>query len=416
MTSFDGLERRLTARLDERAAPRAPDGLNEVITERVDGTAQRPAWATLERWIPMETRAQLGAVPRTIVVFALLALLTLALATAIAIGASNPPTLPLPFGPAANGLIAFESGGDIYLVQPDGSGLRQLTSDPGWEGSPTWSRDGSKLSYWRAPASDEAPQELVVTDIEGGDPLVIAQPVGDTSDAVWSADGSQIMFSAVVPELVQDTCPAWSGAQCGSRIFVAETNGSGSSMVGDPELDARGPALSPDGRTVAFGGGEAGSEALYLMDWEGSDIRRLDTEIPARTWAFAHQSWSPDGRRIATHDGQNSQSVWVVDLDETGAVDGVRKLGSGFWPDYAPDGRLRWVMGNYSTIVVAMPDDLESTLMLINDIHDDVWSPDGGRFAAVVDGQLVTLDHDGEGVAVITPADASAPAWQRVAE
>jgi hypothetical protein len=105
-----------------------------------------------------------------------------------------------------------------------------------------------------------------------------------------------------------------------------------------------------------------------------------------------------------------------VDLDETGAVDGVRKLGSGFWPDYAPDGRLRWVMGNYSTIVVAMPDDLESTLMLINDIHDDVWSPDGGRFAAVVDGQLVTLDHDGEGVAVITPADASAPAWQRVAE
>ena len=91
MTSFDDLDRRLTARLDERAAPRAPDGLSGAISKRIAGTSQRPAWATLERWIPMETRAQFGAVPRAVVVLALLALLTLVMATALAIGASNPP-------------------------------------------------------------------------------------------------------------------------------------------------------------------------------------------------------------------------------------------------------------------------------------------------------------------------------------
>ncbi len=415
MTSTDGLDRRLTARLDERAAPRAPDGLSEAITERIDGMQQRPAWATLERWIPMETRAQLGAVPRTIVVFALLALLTLALATAITIGASNPPTVPPPFGAAANGLIAFESEGDIYVVQPDGTGLRQITSEPGWEGGPTWSRDGTRLAYWSGP-SLEVPLDLVVTDLEGGDPLVIGQVEDDyTSDIIWSADGSEIMFSAVVPELVADDCPVWNSAACGSRIFVADTAGAGARMVGDPDLDARGPALSPDGHTVAFGGGEAAWEALYLMDWDGSEIRRLETDIPARTWAFAHQSWSPDGRRIATHDGQSSQSVWLVDLDETGALEDVRKLGAGFWPEFAPDGRLRWVMGNYSTMLVAMPDELESTMVLIDDIYEDVWSPDGQRFAAVRGGQLITLDHDGEDVAFIAPAVESAPAWQRVA-
>ncbi|MEX1346075.1 MAG: hypothetical protein AB1Z63_15540 [Candidatus Limnocylindrales bacterium] len=418
MTSFDDLDRRLTARLDERVAPRAPDGLHEAINERIEGTAQRPAWATLERWIPMETRAQFGAVPRAVVVFALLTLLTLVLATALAIGADSPRRLPEPFGPTANGLIAYESAGDIYVVEPDGTDLRQITTGSSWEGGPSWSRDGTMLAYWRGagPTWETFPHELVVTDIEGDDHRVIARVDGESSELIWSEDGSEVMWSAVVPELVGDDCIVSFAGACGSRIFVASADGSGSRMIGDPNLDARSPALSPDGHTVAFGGGEAAWEALYLMEWDGSEVRRLDTDIPPRSWAFNHQSWSPDGRRIATQDGRVSQRVWVVDLDESGELEAVRELGTGFWPEYAPDGRLRWVMGNFSTIVVAVPDEPESTMTLIDDVYEDVWSPDGQRLAAVRDGHLVILDRDGENVSVIAPAEESVPAWQRVAE
>ncbi len=55
--------------------------------------------------------------------------------------------------------------------------------------------------------------------------------------------------------------------------------------------------------TVAFGGGEAGSKALYLMDWDGTHVRILEAIDPTTAYAaFAQQSWSADGQRIVTHD------------------------------------------------------------------------------------------------------------------
>lgn len=362
----------------------------------------------------METRAQLGAVPRTIVVFALLALLTLALATAIAIGASNPPTLPLPFGPAANGLIAYESEGDIFVVQPDGTGLRQITSDPAWEGAPIWSRDGTKLSYWRdAPLAEDA-SELVVTDLEGADPLVIARADGDTSDVIWSADGTEVMFSAVVSDLVPDDCPRLPGQKCGSRLFVAKTDGSGSTMVGDPDIDAQAPALSPDGTTVAFGGGIAGSEALYLMDWEGSDIRRLDTDIPNGGWAFGHTSWAPDGRRLVTHDGGGSQRIWLIELDDAHAVREVRSLGWGFYPDLAPDGSLVRYWLSFTTMALADPDSDEPPVT-ISSVDGGYWAPDASGVLGVTDGELQLVDGAGAPLVGIPVVVEGALDWQRVA-
>jgi hypothetical protein len=413
MTSFDGLDRRLAARLDEHAAPRAPEGLNEAITETIAGTEQRPAWATLERWIPVETRAQFGAVPRAIIVFALLTLLTLVVATAVAIGASNPPKLPPPFGPAGNGLLAFESGGDLYVVRPDGTDLRRITADPAWEGLAEWSRDGTKLAYLREPA-DGGPFDLVVTAPDGTDPRVVAAGVEDLFGMTWSADGTEIMYAAIDPERPVDVCYR-TGDACGFRLYVARSDGSGSRMVGDPQLDARAPALSPDGVTVAFGGGEGANEALYLMAWDGSDIRRLETEIPNKQWAFSHQSWSPDGRRIATADGSNTgQSVWLVDLGETGALEAVHNVGVGFWPDFSADGRLRW-QTTFGPAVIATPDEVVSQLPSFD--SEATWSPDGARMAGPMDGELVIYEGEDAEVSVIAPAaDEHAPAWQRVAE
>lgn len=361
----------------------------------------------------METRAQLGAVPRAVIVFATIVLLALATATAIAIGASNSTSLPAPFGAADNGLIAFTYAEDIYVVKPDGTNLRQTTATPQVEEGPSWSRDGKRLAYWSG--TDEGPTDLIVTDAEGQDPVVIAHVEGEVTGEAWSEDGSEIMFSAVVPDLVSDICPAGEGSACGSRIFVAGTDGSGSRMVGDPDLDARGPELSPDGRTVAFGGGEAAWEALYLMDWDGSDIRRLSTGIPGRGWAFAKQSWSPDGRRIVTHDGSGTQSIWLVELDDYGALSEVRLLAFGFWPEYAPDGsRIRYHR-SFSTIAVADPHSDEPPVT-ISQLSEDVWAPDATAFVAYKDGELVTFDRASESVVSIAPADEGSPAWQRVAE
>jgi len=268
MTSNDALDRRLTAWLDEEAAPHAPQGLSETVTESVSVTRRLPSWATTERWISMETRARFGAVPRTVIVLATLALVTALAAGAIAIGASTAPKLPPPFGGAGNGLIAFVSDGDIHVVEPDGSGLERITSGPGVEYLPTWSRDGTKLAFWSW--HEAGPADLVVVDADGKNATTVASTTGlPYATLEWSVDGAEIMYGAVVPELVSDGYPCSETAACGARLFVAATDGSGSRQVGDPDLTARLAVLSPDGHTVAFGGA-ATLEPMRCTSWSGT--------------------------------------------------------------------------------------------------------------------------------------------------
>ena len=415
--SNDDMERRLMARLDEKAASLAPRGLSEVVSERVQRTRQVPSWATTERWISMETRAQFGAVPRAIIVLATLALLTALAAGAIAIGASIGPKLPDPFGAAANGRIAFVSEGDIYTVESDGSDRQQITSGPRSEYNPMWSRDGTRLAYWSD--LDETRSDLVVTDADGGDPLTIGSVAGtENTRPEWSSDGAEVMFSVIVPELAADPCPisVGNGGFCGARVFVAATDGSGARSVGDPDLDARSPTLSPDGRTVAFGGGAGGSAAPYLMDWDGSNIRALEGVASPDTWAFVKQSWSFDGEWIATHDGRPSGAVWLVRSDGSGATQASEGPGERLWPSYAPDGSaISWRRWN-GGMEIWSPD--EGTTTVIPDIDGaEDWSPDGTMLITTkhIPGKLVIIDRDGTIINEIVGADDAKANWQRLA-
>lgn len=370
----------------------------------------------------METRAQLGAVPRAVVILATLALLTALAAGAIAIGSSTTPKPPPPFGPAGNGLIAFVSDGDIYTVEPDGSGLKQITSEPGVEVIPTWSRGGTKLAYWTG--SEGGPGDLVVIDADGSNPVTVARtPSRPYSTVEWSADDTEIMYDALVPELIPESCPDADDFACGSRLFVAAADGTGSRQVGDPDLTARVAALSPDGHTVAFGGGgDSGAEALYLMEWNGSDVRRLETGIPGgELWPFSGQSWSPEGDRIATHDGEGT--IWLVTLDETGALEAVGRMGAGYFPIYGPTGAIIEYNG-------ALYADDQAGLAPVRTglaAFQGRWSPDATQLVRIENEDLEAYDRDSGEVTVIatvatTPGlpgtlltEEAEPSWQRVA-
>ena len=135
----DDLDRMLTSWMDDPISVPAPPYLGAVL-ERTRRTRQRPAWASLERWLPMsdKTLARPSSPPMRGARLALVALIVLALAITAAIVGSRliRQTPAIPQGGAA--VFAFSSivatnafggvGGDIYTVQGDGTNLRRLTA------------------------------------------------------------------------------------------------------------------------------------------------------------------------------------------------------------------------------------------------------------------------------------------------
>lgn len=92
--------------------------------------------------------------------------------------------------------IAFASDRDhdtetyeVYVVRPDGTDFRRLTSDGGR--SPAWSPDGSRIAFVRR-------NRLYLMDADGGSvrPVSAVEDL-DIASPTWSPDGSRLAFSAM---------------------------------------------------------------------------------------------------------------------------------------------------------------------------------------------------------------------------
>jgi dipeptidyl aminopeptidase/acylaminoacyl peptidase len=419
VTQNDGFERRLTAWLDSEAAPHAPADLGLRFAEDMGHAGQRRGWATTERWISMETRAHLGAVPRTAIVIVILGLLLALAAGAIFAGGSK----------AANGLIAFGYQGDIYTVQPDGSDRQLLVDAPEAIREFAWSLDGKRLAYWSYTYSD-GPSRLWVVDADGSNPVtIVSEDVSVSGYGVpaWSPDGSQLAFSARTVGGPQTACVGSSDAApsfCSSRIFVAAADGStGAVQVGHPDLAARSVAWSPDGKTIAFNGGDAEKgSGLYLMNRHGTDVRRLG-QVSGTGWAFLRLGWSPDGTSIAASAGMDSLDMWVFEADGTGETkvseppaDPAVPMDQGF-PAYAADGTLAWGGGVAPPGGLVLLEEGGVPVTLPGFMPVDSWSPDGLLMATTMPdavGNLIIIDREGAIRATIEDIGLSVSSWQRL--
>ena len=65
MTQHDGFDRTLSAWLDEQAGHGTPTYLGDVLARTIR-TRQRPAWSSLERWLPVQMTfsGRLAPIPR----------------------------------------------------------------------------------------------------------------------------------------------------------------------------------------------------------------------------------------------------------------------------------------------------------------------------------------------------------------
>ena len=301
-------ERALRSWLEE-GPDRGPDeGLERALaaTRRVP---QRPGWTYLERWIPVQLTLARADVPRPLLYAVAAALLAIAaIGAALFVGSQLNRSAP-PYGPAANGLIAYAEGRAIYVAGTDGSSPVAISQPGAFVSAPAFSRDGSRIAFWSRPTAD-APIELVVARPDGSEPVnvILGAGVGRVASipAAWSPDGSSLLFATEKDATFQ--------------LVMASSTGGATKVLATGDAEIGYPAWSPDGKLIAFREIAPPKVSIVGIAPDGTGRRTLVTVGVAPEQAsdmglmqrlMQWFEWSPNGDRLAYHGGP---FVATVDL------------------------------------------------------------------------------------------------------
>jgi TolB protein len=218
-------------------------------------------------------------------------------------------------------IVSKRSGhGNIFQVNPDGSGARNLTAHESDNSYPAWSPDGKRIAF---ASNRDGTAHVYVMDADGKNIKQLTKGEAMCRVPTWSADGKTIAF-----------CKAVEG---GSQIWAVEAGGGEPKPLG--EGDGWDPAFSPDGKKILFASMRDGDGfRVYVMDADGSNVKRLTDD--ANPFGYVYPTWSPDGKRIAwTGHKDNGLHIFTANADGKNAKALTDLGGLTTYAAFSPDGK-----------------------------------------------------------------------------
>ncbi len=199
----------------------------------------------------------------------------------------------------------------------DNGRTRQLTHSTACEAEPSLSPDGRLVAFTSDAAGN---RDICWVGLSGGDPVRVTDDPADDNNPTWLADGSGIVFDSAR----QDNPGIWKTDLTGKATQLLVEGG-------------RQPALSPDGRRIAFSRLDAhGNSRIFVADLDDPAGMTALTDDADGYWDHENPAWSPDGRFICYGDYHD---LWQVPADGGKPRRLTQGGGADQQPVYSRDGR-----------------------------------------------------------------------------
>ncbi len=292
----------------------------------------------------------------------------------------NSQSLPARDEPISGILFVSERDGnwEIYLIQPDGSGLTRLTEDSKVDADPAWSPDGRQIAFR---SRRDGSSDIFIMGADGSKPRNLIRDPSDSLDdefsPVFNPDGETLaLFTdrfqppmgscwgnmgvhhlAFMPVLGGkenirhfDALPGgqesftWSpdghslvfSSACSSHthhLYRWDRDTDQVEQLTDSPFNALFPAWSHDGRYLAFAATLEGQTDILVLELETRALTNLTTH-PAQD---KHPTWSPDDSQIAfTTDRDGNEEIYVLDADGSNPRNLTQNPARDFRPAWSP--------------------------------------------------------------------------------
>lgn len=349
--------------------------------------------------------------------------------------------------PSAKGRWERLQLADIYLVRPDGTGLRRISEHGGFCGSPKWTQDSKSVVTYCMP--DEDTYTFRSASKDGDDQLRKIDIATGATTVVRAGPGVKLMPTVLpsgqIAYLRRDKAmkgvfygmgtpgptgadlrtPSWSpdGARVAYSRFAVKTPIEPVKMWSrNPNYDLYAtawlPNYDPSGEHLAVTNMVSqGTTSLFVVD-VGQPARPILT----RKETIMASSWSPDGKQIALSIGKfpgfggtplgpaNATSqVGIINADGSGLHLVTSGADSNAFGSFAPDGKhIVYRSEGHDGQGLRIVNLENGSVKMLTDSYDNfpVWSPRGDliAFMRLIDGnfEVFTIQPDGTDLKQLT--------------